>query len=544
MTVLHFTFQKSVNYFYSKFKHAFLLVTLQLNEAYKLLVIRTIGFSTTHFFHVLIFLKMKKTLTLIVFNLFVIGLFGQAEKHRLDSIVRFSVTAGQFDNFSKDLYTYDDSGNNTQNVSYWTDATGAWLYRSKGTYTYDTAGNEILSISHSWDTINQQWIEHRKHEITYDANGNETLRVRYIWDENTEAWRGWKRYERAYDADDNETLILTYIWDNTTNNWIEHIKNEDVYTGGYLTENVIYNWDEDAGQWIGYRKKEYAYDAEGNLIADIKYDWSTDTQAWINDYKTETLYTNGSITSTMYYDWIAGEWINKSISEYAYNPEKQLVELTEYWLGDLVRKQEYDYDNAGNQTLTASHSEWNATTQQWGNGTKTEYTYDDNNNLTSRIGFDWDAGTQAWNPTAREDGGYGEFTLDELIMPEHLYNFLVSFNISNNQTYGEAYMRDETNQTWELTYRSDYYYSSVLTAIENTYQTKLHIFPNPTSDIITFDLENSTFVTLSIYDVQGKYMGTQHLQNNQLSVRHLDSGVYFYQLLIDGEIFGGKFIVK
>jgi len=91
----------------------------------------------------------------------------------------------------------------------------------------------------------------------------------------------------------------------------------------------------------------------------------------------------------------------------------------------------------------------------------------------------------------------------------------------------------------------NYLYSSVLTDIETPQQEDILIFPNPTDEVIFFDIKNTTPATIQLYDAQGKYLRRQALaQDNQLSVRHLDSGVYFYQLLIDGEIFGGKFVVK
>lgn len=486
---------------------------------------------------------MKKTFALIVFNCLIIGLFGQAEQHQLDSIVHLYE---QLEGFSKTEFTYD--GNNTLAISYRSDVLGQWKNDRQEEYAYDIAGNEILTTTHSWDIMSQQWIGDTKNERTYDSNGNQTLHIRYYWDENTQQWRNSRKYERNYDTNGHEILYISYKWNSTVNNWIGELKTENIYTDGQFTEHVKYKWDTDAGQWIGYKKEEYTYNAEGNLAVNIDYNWNTDTQVWENYYKTETLYTDGSISSTMSYEWIANQWINHLMYEYKYNVEGQLIKATFHWLSDgvwsMTGMSEYDYDNAGNQILVANYNDWNVVTEQWGSANKKEYTFDNNDNRTSRTKFDWNADTQQWQPTERSNSVYGEFVVDELIIPEFMHNIYTQLNISNNQAYGESYEWDETNQTWALTYRSDYHYTSVITAVENVKANYLRIFPNPTSDLVNFDLENPTSATITIHDVQGKYIGTQHLQNQQLSLRHLNSGIYFYRLLHDGEMYRGKFIVK
>ncbi len=208
-----------------------------------------------------------------------------------------------------------------------------------------------------------------------------------------------------------------------------------------------------------------------------------------------------------------------------------------------LKKTEYDYDSRGNRILRASY-EWNEATQQWvGDFKKVEYIYDDNDNRTSLIEFDWNTDTQQWQPTRRGSGGYGEILLDELIIPDYRYDIFMIY-ANTNQTYGESHNWDEANQTWVLTFRSEYHYSSVITAVENINTSHLHIFPNPTNNLINFDIENPTSTTITIHDVQGKYISTQHLQDKRLSVGHFNSGIYFYQLSHNGEMYSGKFIVK
>jgi len=78
------------------------------------------------------------------------------------------------------------------------------------------------------------------------------------------------------------------------------------------------------------------------------------------------------------------------------------------------------------------------------------------------------------------------------------------------------------------------------------------VFPNPSSDIVTFEFEAkySGKVTLMIYNQLGekvKDIKSEHLNSGRqqidLNTRDKKSGLYYYQLVTNGQVYSGKFIV-
>ena len=94
------------------------------------------------------------------------------------------------------------------------------------------------------------------------------------------------------------------------------------------------------------------------------------------------------------------------------------------------------------------------------------------------------------------------------------------------------------------------------TKITETLNSSISVFPNPfiENSKINFSLNNSAFVSLSIFDLQGKLIqklnhktlqaGNQTFSWNGKNSGRQDvgAGIYFYSLLIDGKQYSGKLI--
>ncbi|MFO0356083.1 MAG: T9SS type A sorting domain-containing protein [Sphingobacteriaceae bacterium] len=75
-------------------------------------------------------------------------------------------------------------------------------------------------------------------------------------------------------------------------------------------------------------------------------------------------------------------------------------------------------------------------------------------------------------------------------------------------------------------------------------KTAVSIHPNPTSNILKFDLSNSTVIEeVHVLDVNGKIVKT-HLNCKEISVSDIALGIYFLQLKSDGQLYYSKFIKK
>lgn len=74
--------------------------------------------------------------------------------------------------------------------------------------------------------------------------------------------------------------------------------------------------------------------------------------------------------------------------------------------------------------------------------------------------------------------------------------------------------------------------SPVLSANSFELNSKLNIYPNPTSNNVTVELLTNEISTLEVYDFSGKFLFTQMLNDktNTINIENLTSGIYFFKV--------------
>lgn len=91
-----------------------------------------------------------------------------------------------------------------------------------------------------------------------------------------------------------------------------------------------------------------------------------------------------------------------------------------------------------------------------------------------------------------------------------------------------------------------YDYNQVLLNIDNDFEkidTKIIIYPNPTSNIITIEADNLKIKEVGIYDINGKLLAIH--KNTSFNVSQLNSGVYLLKILSEeNNAYYTKFIKK
>ena len=89
------------------------------------------------------------------------------------------------------------------------------------------------------------------------------------------------------------------------------------------------------------------------------------------------------------------------------------------------------------------------------------------------------------------------------------------------------------------------------TSINSIEESRINVYPNPSTSIIYFDIknENASNITIEIYNTKGQQVDLLTkafiLQNNKIkyNVNDLEAGIYTYQIKNDSGVFGGKFSV-
>lgn len=74
--------------------------------------------------------------------------------------------------------------------------------------------------------------------------------------------------------------------------------------------------------------------------------------------------------------------------------------------------------------------------------------------------------------------------------------------------------------------------SPVLSANSFELHSKLNVYPNPASNQVNIEVLTNEISTLEVYDVSGKFLFTQILNNktNTINIENLTSGIYFFKV--------------
>jgi hypothetical protein len=396
------------------------------------------------------------------------------------------------------------------------EASGYGTYR-KEEYTYDVKDNVIQYADYDWDYELDDWIGYAKAEYTYNSNDNMTLFIHYYWDETASQWIAYWKEEYTNDAAENWIQTLTYIWNDTTSQWVQ-------------------TW-----------KDEYAYDENNNLTQMVTDEWNSATSQWDVSWKEEYTYnTNNDRSQIDFFFWDddGGQWLYYAIAEYNYDTNNNLTHYTYSGWDDTVNQwlaswnEEYTYDPNNNMTLFNAY-EWDEVTSEWILNWNEESTYDDNQNRTQYISF-IHADTSGYKSESYYDNSYAT---EDLIFPflenEEDFRHMLLIKL--------LYYWDKDVSEWIYDTKITYYYSEQnTTGMVNNQDKIIKIYPNPANDFIVFEMSGSLkSVTFILYDMMGKEWISQEVINSKkLNIKHLNSGMYFYDVYINGTKQSGKLIIK
>lgn len=437
--------------------------------------------------------------------------------------------------------------------------------------------------SMEWDNFTSQWVTDYKAEFIYDANWNVVQYLDYELDEITGQLVLYWKSDLSYDSKGNMTQFIYYRFDETTNQIT--VTGKYVYTydaNGNVTQEIGYDWDRISNQFVMDMKYSYTYDDGGNLILEIRsyiYENQMETK-----YKTEYKYDNTSkliqIVS-FYSNENTGDWSNRNVEDYTYDSQgnKKLVVVTEYqgfWDGVdqyiKYNKEEYTYDSKGNNTLVLyanlrgstngvayysySKDEYTYDAQghvtqslysekevnsQWVVDSKEVNVFDDNGNNTQNFYYsNWNAQTSQWEDIYKEEYTYdNRYTKNDLILPSDWFDDEITHMITEIKEFGW----DSSTNGWVSDYQTSLVYSPVnVTSVNQVDAPFVNVYPNPFSKSVSFSIPDSySQISFELFDLQGRKLLSKAIGNNEkLSLFGLNSGMYLYNLNMDGKIQKGK----
>jgi len=297
--------------------------------------------------------------------------------------------------------------------------------------------------------------------------------------------------------------FATYRYLKNQHDWIEDGKLIFKYDRrNQLSESTYYTFHKNS--WRKANKKEYIYN--GRVEEVVQYSWNSSDNDWQTHFKTKHVYdTFGNVKTTQIEKWDIkiGRCINFKKYEYAYNSEHKLLNsINSFWtLGNSL-------DAKG----------------KWVLDEKKANTYENENQLTQSTFYKWSKTKEAWLDTHKKE--------------------YYQHNAKGQAGKSALFYWNPTEKVWIKGFKNTYNLSvkSALALVSND----LKVYPNPTDDLITFDIEKGEKpIRVQLFDMEGKEVLSQILGvNGQIKVGHFSEAMYLYKLQRDGVTYTGKFSVK
>lgn len=297
--------------------------------------------------------------------LFCIALSLSGKAQLLESYTIENWTDEEWQYVSRDLYFYDDNGNQNQyEFNQYDNSTSSWNPYFRDTIYFDSNGRRDSVITNLYDANTMQWaafskgiyeyspegyflsylVENYVGEETlpsslttyeYDENGFQIQNIYSVWDAETDSWRGLSKSDITPNSEGLVDTIVSYLFFADLQDWGEFQRTGHTYsTSGKVLETVTEDFT--SGDWIKSSRDSFEYDASDYLIERKREAWDIDAGLWINSLKTE--YTNTSFgkmeqTLTTYWDASSSTWLNSQRGNYVYSEpsglkDKQMEEAT------------------------------------------------------------------------------------------------------------------------------------------------------------------------------------------------------------------------
>lgn len=327
-----------------------------------------------------------------------------------------------------------------------------------------------------------------QYKFLYDEYGNNTERILLQWDSDFLDFQPISKNEHTYDSIGNVTVVIhsKYI---SSNNWSKSSKTEFTYDEyGNITEHNTYSWGN--GTWTRYRHVDHENTYENNRLI-----------------KTDLHY----YTSSGY---------SKKVYEYTYNEDGKIKEI--YYLGDYKYEYFYDLENDTTKVILYHNSSNN-----WVPETKIILSFNNKFKLEQ----------------LQTDFMYSYLFLSYPLQV-HIRHIDVTHMITSIK-----YFNYNDSSKWIFSNELVYHYKQVIeTNIPEIRKDEIHVFPNPATDILNIVLpDNIQNPMLNIYSMNGQKLISQQLynSNSNISIIHLNPGVYLYQIIIaDSQEVKGKLVIK
>ncbi len=361
------------------------------------------------------------------------------------------------------------------------------------TKTYNANNKVLSSLEQNFDAGTSGWVNSTKYEISYTGS-NIADSITSTWDAGTSAWTANTRKAYTYDANGNETQIENFNW--TSGAWQPSTKQVKTYNASNkLLTFTPQAYDQGTSTYVNYSDQlSYTYDGNGNETQKETSPWNG--SAFVANQRETKSWSNGRLTQTSLQRFL-GSWTTVLSSSLTYN-DSSLV-------SEVLTSTRQGTQGGGSALLPES---------------KSTLSYNTQNLLTRQDNFNnYNSQTAQYTPTSSEVRQYtasgklsrlvySNFSQGQGMVPRQ--EFLYEFNANDDLiATNERNQFNTANGLWNSDVRKEFVCGTSLpSGIEGISQIKFAMYPNPTTDIVTLEL-NDNVAKVAITDMLGKVIFEQ-----------------------------------
>ncbi len=396
----------------------------------------------------------------------------------------------------------------------------------------------------TWDKDKNQWELKQKTEYKYDDQFR-IVSTTLCQKNNLNVLETFLIHQSVYDDNVIQKIKDTYSKDYKS--LIEKTYDEN----NHMILRTVFNINKLTEQKSCKSKDEYAYDENGYMTQSIHYTYKNNS--WNNHSKQNFVYDDqGNIIEKSGYYHKNGDWNLNMKNIYAYDNYGNQLTKEEYNLisGKLESTKKtmnaIQYTGTGDNVFNSIASQWDKNTDIWETTGRLDYEYDKNGNLFNMIYsiYEEDAFKQYMKDEYFYDTYYEK---TDLIVPSA--DYFDQIYLSKYQNQPTEYIRsfwNEKSGEWANSYKYIFKYSTQeITAVNTEKHTTSKIYPNPTSNFVTFSSPDQCIASFELFDIHGKMIMKRNLTNlERINLINLCSGMYFYNIRTDMNIQSGKLVKK
>ena len=408
--------------------------------------------------------------------------------------------------------------------------------------TNNPSSNWLISYGLQQNYGNTGWADRYQAFYEYDEYHNRTNRL-------IQQWNGfeWENDDnRVYSYDENNNLI-TEIFQSWESDLMEiGTLSQDMQAWGLDGNGGLIGIGDNNSTGNNELRSVNLSTAEVTTITDFNFDaWYWLNSIMVTDPDSGYVYAvSGSLRLYRFdmdeiIEWV---WTNNTRNIYTYNEINNLItKINQYFDGtEWVNSGQdiYTYDESNN-LITEIFQNYNTSdSTEWDNSSQTIYTYDESNNLITEI-FQW------WN-NGWSNSSQTLYTYDE----------------NNNNTQLVWYYWNGSWNVWAFSGRIFYTWFDALLDIDiksnvpKVYSLKQN-YPNPFNPITTlrYELPENSHVIITIYDMLGRVVDTPVNQTQDAGFKSViwkatnnngnpvSAGIYLYQIQVGDYIETKKMVL-